>query len=116
MTLLPLEKYMRHSYLFVALIATSGITLAGQTEIKAAESIATVISIHEKCTGDAPSPAKMDRIVRTMLAAGMTPQDFKTGSQRATSQIQRMYPGSARPSQNTCVEAEKLYKEAFGSM
>lgn len=107
---------MNRCLLLMMFVTTASAATAGQTEIKAAESIATVITIHEKCTGDGPSPAKMDRIVKTMLGAGMTPQDFKIGSQRAVTQIERLYPGKARPSQSTCVEAEKLYKEAFGSL
>lgn len=107
---------MRNFLIFITALFVPMLAMSGSTEVKAAESIATVITLHEKCTGDTPSPAKMDRIVKTMLAAGMTPQDFKTGSQRATSQIERAYPGTARPSQSTCNEASKLYKEAFGSL
>lgn len=89
---------------------------AGQTEIKAAEAMATVITYQEKCTGDGPSPAKMERIVKSLLNAGMTPKDFKIGSQRAVAEIESQYPGRARPPKKVCDEAQKLYSEAFGSI
>lgn len=89
---------------------------AGKTEIKAAEAIASVITYQEKCTGDGPSPAKMERIVKSLLNAGMTPKDFQVGSQQAVSEIEHLYPGRARPPKKVCDEAQKLYNEAFGSI
>lgn len=89
---------------------------AGATEIRAAEAIASTIIYFEKCTGDSPSPGKLDRLVRSMYDAGMTPKEFQTGSKKATNEIERLYPGSARPPKRVCVEAVKLYDEVFGSM
>jgi hypothetical protein len=91
-----------------------GYSHAGPSEIEAAEVVAGVITYYEKCTGDGPSPAKMDRLVRSMLAAGLTPQDFATGSQRATAKIERLYPGSNRPPQSVCTKAIAAYRDAFG--
>ena len=102
------------TYIFAAVILSiSGLSEAGQTEVEAAEAIATTITLYEKCTGDAPSPEKMERIVKTLLNAGMTPKDFERGSKNALSEIQRTYPGKARPSKVTCNKVENLYKEAF---
>lgn len=108
-------RYLKQSFVMASLVF-SGVVIAGQTNIKAAESIATVISIKEKCTGDGPSPAKMDRIIRSMVQAGMTAKDFEVGAKKAMAQVETMYPGRARPPADVCREAQKLYDEAFGSI
>lgn len=100
---------------FVASLIISTPTLAGKAEVKAAEAIASTIIYYEKCTGDGPSPAKMDRIVKSLLNAGMTPKEFQAGSKKATSEIESLYPGGARPPKRVCDEAQKLYNEVFGS-
>lgn len=110
-----MKEYCAKHFFALMSLFLSGAVLAGQTDIKAAESIATVISIKEKCTGDGPSPAKMDRIVRSLIQAGMTPKDFETGAKKATAQVETMYPGRARPPANVCREAQKLYDDAFGA-
>lgn len=89
---------------------------AGATEVKAAEAIASTIIYFEKCTGDSPSSGKLERLVRSMYDAGMTPKEFQTGSSKATKEIERLYPGSARPPKRVCVQAVKLYDEVFGAM
>lgn len=111
---------------FIPLGASVGVTLtlllhasacrAGTTEVQAAQAIASTITYYEKCTGNGPSPAKMDRIVKSMLSAGMSPQDFATGSKQATTEIERLYPGRTRPPQKVCKEAVSLYNDAFGNM
>lgn len=108
-------SYVKQIFVMAAFVS-SGVSLAGQTNIKAAESIATVISIQEKCTGDGPSPAKMDRIIRSLVRAGMTAKDFEIGAQKAMTQVQATYPGRARPPADVCREAQKLYDDAFGSI
>jgi hypothetical protein len=117
------HKPMRHTarvalltLTLVTAMAQSTNSLAGPAEIKAAEAIATTLTYYEKCTGDTPSQGKLGRIVKSLLSAGMTPRDFETGSKRAMTDIERLYPGRARPPQNVCTEAVKLYNEAFGSM
>jgi hypothetical protein len=100
----------------VATLVHGSYCFAGQAEVKAAEAIATTITYYEKCTGDSPSLAKQERLVKTLLSAGMTPQDFAAGSKRATTEIERLYPGRARPPQKVCTEVIKLYNEAFGDM
>lgn len=109
------SHYAKQIFAIVS-FAFSGMVLAGQTNIKAAESIATVISIKEKCTGDGPSPAKMDRIIRSLVRAGMTAKDFEIGAKKAMAQIETTYPGRARPPEDVCREAQKLYDDAFGSI
>lgn len=110
-----LGRYVKPIFI-IASFGFCGAALAGQTNIKAAESIATVISIKEKCTGDGPSPAKMDRIIRSLVQAGMTAKDFEVGAKKAMAQVETTYPGRARPPADVCREAQKLYDEAFGAI
>lgn len=111
-----MQKHYVKRFFVIASFAIAGLAVAGQADVKAAESIATIISIKEKCTGDGPSPAKMDRIVRSLMQAGMTPKDFEVGAKRAMAQIEAMYPGRARPPANVCREAQKVYDDAFGAI
>lgn len=109
------DRYVKQFFVLASLVF-SGVVIAGQTNIKAAESIATVISIQEKCTGDGPSPAKMERIIKSMFQAGMTAKDFEVGAKKAMAKVEATYPGRARPPADVCREAQKLYDEAFGSI
>jgi hypothetical protein len=101
---------------FVAALTHCSYSFAGSAEVNASEIIAITIARYEKCTGDGPAPAKLDRFVRLMLSAGVSPQDFATGADRATAKIERLYPGRARPPQQVCTEATREYNGVFGAM
>lgn len=108
--------------LFVVVSATLTMTLiteqchAGTSNVKAAEAISSAIIYQEKCTGIAPPNAKLERIVRAMMNSGMTAKEYETGANKAIADISRMYPGRARPPQDICDAATKVYNEVLGSL
>lgn len=100
----------------IGVSAHVGNCMAGATEVQAAYAMGFTLSMFEKCTGDAPAPAKLERITKRMMAAGMTPKDFGAGAGRAASEVESKYPGRARPPADLCEQALKTYNEAFGRM